>query len=36
MSLADTESSEEGSGILEPPGPDVIEIDPTSRYLRVM
>ncbi|WJX34628.1 putative serine/threonine-protein kinase wnk7 [Trifolium repens] len=34
MSLADTESSEEGSGILEPPDPDVIEIDPTSRYLR--
>lgn len=34
MSLVGTESSEEGSGLLEPPDPDVVEIDPTSRYIR--
>jgi len=36
MSLADPECSEEGLGLLEPPDPDVVEIDPTCRYLRVM
>ncbi|CAK8567884.1 unnamed protein product [Lathyrus sativus] len=34
MSLADTDCSEEGSVILEPPDPDIIEIDPTCRYFR--
>ncbi|CAI8598831.1 unnamed protein product [Vicia faba] len=34
MSLADTDCSEEGSVILEPPDPDIIEIDPTARYFR--
>ncbi|KAL5079796.1 hypothetical protein RYX36_008217 [Vicia faba] len=33
MSLADTDCSEEGSMILEPPDPDIIKID-TSRYHR--
>ncbi|XP_061345458.1 probable serine/threonine-protein kinase WNK6 [Gastrolobium bilobum] len=32
MSLAGTESSEEGAGHMEPPDPDVLEIDPTGRY----
>ncbi|KAJ1378264.1 Serine/threonine-protein kinase, active site [Sesbania bispinosa] len=32
--LSSEESSEEGSGLLEPPDPDVVEIDPTSRYIR--
>ncbi|KAL2342942.1 hypothetical protein Fmac_004227 [Flemingia macrophylla] len=34
MSLAGTESSEEGAGHLEPPDPDVLEIDPTCRYIK--
>nr|CAC09581.1 protein kinase [Fagus sylvatica] len=34
MSLAGTESSEDGSGHAEPPDPDVLEIDPTCRYIR--
>lgn len=34
MSLADPEFFEEGSALLEPPDPDVVEIDPTCRYLR--
>lgn len=36
MSLAGTESSEEGAGHPEPPDPDVLEIDPTCRYIKVM
>lgn len=36
MSLAGTESSEEGAGHSEPPDPDVLEIDPTCRYIKVM
>ena len=36
MSLAGTESSEDGSGHAEPPDPDVLEIDPTCRYIRVI
>ncbi|OIV89493.1 hypothetical protein TanjilG_20558 [Lupinus angustifolius] len=28
------ESSEEGTGLPEPPDPDVVEIDPTCRYVR--
>lgn len=35
MSLAGTESSEEGAGLLEPPDPNIVEIDPTNRYTRV-
>jgi len=31
----ETESSEEGAGLLEPPDPNVLEIDPTNRYMRV-
>lgn len=34
MSLAGTESSEEGIGLSEPPDPHVVEIDPTCRYVR--
>ncbi|KAF1893887.1 hypothetical protein Lal_00002429 [Lupinus albus] len=34
MSLTGAESSEEGTGLPEPPDPDVVEIDPTSRYVR--
>ncbi|KAG5148460.1 hypothetical protein JHK82_015341 [Glycine max] len=34
MSLMETESSEEGAGLLEPPDPNVLEIDPTNRYMR--
>ncbi|XP_047181694.1 probable serine/threonine-protein kinase WNK7 isoform X1 [Vigna umbellata] len=34
MSLAGTESSEEGAGLLEPPDPNIVEIDPTNRYTR--
>ncbi|GAU35074.1 hypothetical protein TSUD_69970 [Trifolium subterraneum] len=34
MSLAATESSEEGAGHPEPPDPDVEEIDPTGRYIK--
>ncbi|TKY73859.1 serine/threonine-protein kinase WNK6 [Spatholobus suberectus] len=34
MSLVETECSEEGAGPLEPPDPNVIEIDPTNRYIR--
>ncbi|XP_019434510.1 PREDICTED: probable serine/threonine-protein kinase WNK7 isoform X1 [Lupinus angustifolius] len=34
MSLAGAESSEEGTGLPEPPDPDVVEIDPTCRYVR--
>ncbi|XP_027341621.1 probable serine/threonine-protein kinase WNK6 [Abrus precatorius] len=34
MSLTGTESSEEGAGHLEPPDPDVLEIDPTCRYIK--
>ncbi|KAK7358854.1 hypothetical protein VNO77_00794 [Canavalia gladiata] len=34
MSLAGTESSEDGAGHLEPPDPDVLEIDPTCRYIK--
>ncbi|KAJ1412939.1 Serine/threonine-protein kinase, active site [Sesbania bispinosa] len=34
MSLAGTESSEEGAGHSEPPDPDVLEIDPTCRYIK--
>ncbi|PON72501.1 Serine/threonine protein kinase [Parasponia andersonii] len=33
MNLA-VESSEDGAGLPEPPDPDVLEIDPTSRYVR--
>lgn len=36
MSLACMESSEEGGGHSEPPDPDVLEIDSTSRYIKVM
>lgn len=36
MSLVNTDCSEEGSVILEPPDPDIIEIDPTGRYHRVL
>lgn len=36
MSLAEHECSEERSGLLEPPDSDIVEIDPTCRYLRVM
>lgn len=35
MNLA-VESSEEDTGLTEPPDPDVLEIDPTCRYIRVM
>lgn len=31
MSLMETESSEGSAGLLEPPDPDVLEIDPTNR-----
>lgn len=31
-----TESSEDGGAHAEPPDPDVLEIDPTSRYIRVI
>lgn len=35
MSLTESEFSEEGAaGLQEPPDPNVIEIDPTSRYIR--
>jgi hypothetical protein len=34
--LADMESSEDGGSHSEPPDPDVLEIDPTCRYIRVM
>ncbi|CAI8619100.1 unnamed protein product [Vicia faba] len=34
MSLAGTESSEEGAVHPEPPDPDVLEIDPTCRYIK--
>lgn len=34
MSLAGTEGSEEGAEHLEPPDPDVLEIDPTCRYIK--
>ncbi|CAJ1937879.1 unnamed protein product [Sphenostylis stenocarpa] len=34
MSLAGTESSEEGAGHLEPPDPDILEIDPTCTYIK--
>ena len=34
MSSANTDCSEEGSVIPEPPDPDIIEIDPTGRYNR--
>lgn len=34
MSLDCTESSEEGGGHSEPPDPDILEIDPTSRYIK--
>jgi hypothetical protein len=30
------ESSEDGGSHSEPPDPDVLEIDPTCRYIRVM
>ena len=33
MSMAGTESSEDGSGYAEPP--HILEIDPTCRYIRV-
>ena len=36
MSMVCTESSEEGAGHPEPPDPDVLEIDPSGRYIRVM
>lgn len=35
MSLVETESSEEGPGLPEPPDPNIVEIDPTNRYIRV-
>ncbi|XP_034683391.1 probable serine/threonine-protein kinase WNK6 [Vitis riparia] len=34
MGLVGAESGEEGIGHSEPPDPDVLEIDPTSRYIR--
>ncbi|XP_057748483.1 probable serine/threonine-protein kinase WNK7 [Arachis stenosperma] len=34
MSLTGTESSEDGAGHPEPPDPDVLEVDPTCRYIR--
>ncbi|CBI37576.3 unnamed protein product, partial [Vitis vinifera] len=34
MGLVGVESGEEGIGHSEPPDPDVLEIDPTSRYIR--
>lgn len=30
------ESSEDGGTHSEPPDPDVLEVDPTGRYIRVM
>lgn len=36
MNSMGAESSEEGIGHSEPPDPDVLEIDPTSRYTRVI
>lgn len=36
MGLVGVESGEEGIGHSEPPDPDVLEIDPTSRYIRVI
>lgn len=33
MSMASSESSKDGSGYAEPP--HILEIDPTSRYIRV-
>lgn len=37
MSLKRSESSEEcTTGQAEPPDPDILEIDPTCRYVRVM
>lgn len=32
--FADMESSEDGGSHSEPPDPDVLEIDPTCRYIR--
>ncbi|KAF8404401.1 hypothetical protein HHK36_009286 [Tetracentron sinense] len=34
MDSVGTESMEESSGLPEPPDPDVVEIDPTCRYIR--
>ena len=33
--MVGTESAEDGGAHAEPPDPDVLEIDPTSRYIRV-
>lgn len=30
------EGSEDASAIVEPPDPEVLEIDPTCRYIRVI
>lgn len=35
-SFVNMESSEDGAAKMEPPDPDVLETDPTCRYIRVM
>lgn len=35
-SMVGAESGDEGAALAEPPDPDVVETDPTCRYIRVI
>lgn len=35
LDMLSSESGDDGAALAEPPDPDIVEIDPTGRYIRV-